>query len=441
MKINQEQKEIIKILFQEMNSKEDFLKLLNTAKYFIYGEKYIPFEINQLNYYINKDKKNIELTIDNTKSIGINFQDKSTLFNKIKIKNRIFYTEFTIKKKSGKDRVIHAPIKGLKEFQRVLNFIFQCIYNPHPAAKGFVIGKSITDNALLHINQNYVYNIDLKDFFPSIDKSRIWGRLLIEPFLLNSTKERKKIANMIAVLCCHTMKVERLEDGLWLKKNLSVLPQGALTSPILTNAICEKLDIRLSGVAKRFGLNYSRYADDITFSSKHNTHVSENGVIENIYSSNSSFNIEIKRIIEDQKFHIKESKIRLQKRGYRQEVTGIIVNDKTNIDKRYIKQLRQWLYYWETYGYEKAYAYFIEKYTFEKGHVKKSQPNMMMVLEGKLLYLKMIKGNNDQTYIKLKERFDELVNSNKTIKSENKQSKNIVDLILEIGLDEAMKKY
>lgn len=443
MKVNQEQKEAIIKLFHEMDSKDDFLGLLNKAKYFIYGEKYIPFEVNQLNYYINKDKNEInkELLKRIAELFDDNLPENSIALDRGSLKKRSFYTEFTIKKKSGKDRVINAPIKGLKEFQKTLNIILQCIYEPHPAATGFVIGKSITHNASLHINQNYVYNIDLKDFFPSIDKSRIWGRLLAEPFVLNSTPERKKIANMIAVLCCHTMEVERFLEGQWQKKVLSVLPQGAPTSPTLTNAICEKLDIRLSGVAKRFCLNYSRYADDITFSSKHNTYELEKCNFENIYSSNSTFNKEIKRIIEDQKFHIKESKVRLQKRGYRQEVTGIVVNDKTNIYKRYIKQLRQWLYFWEIHGYDKAYNFFIQKYLADKGHVKKGQPNMMMVLDGKLLYLKMVKGDNDSTYLKLKERFDNLINKHETKQTLKKENKNIVDLIFDIGLEKAMMKY
>lgn len=440
MKVNQEQKEAIVKLFHKMDSKDDFLELLNTAKYFFYGEKCVPFELNQLNYYINKDKNQNYKELSSNEVYDDEIKNNEVL-NKAKIDRHIFYAEFTIKKKSGKDRTIHAPIKGLKEFQKSLNIILQCIYEPHPAATGFVIGKSITHNASLHINQNYVYNIDLKDFFPSIDKSRIWGRLLVEPFVLNSTPERKKIANMIAVLCCNTMEVERFEEGQWQKKSLSVLPQGAPTSPTLTNAICEKLDIRLSGVAKRFCLNYSRYADDITFSSKHNTYELEKGNFENIYSPNSTFNKEIKRIIEDQKFHIKESKVRLQKRGYRQDVTGIVVNDKTNIDKRYIKQLRQWLYFWEIHGYDKAYNFFLQKYLADKGHVKKGQPNMIMVVDGKLLYLKMVKGDNDSTYLKLKDRFDKLLDKNETKQTVNKENKNIVDLIFDIGLEKAMMQY
>lgn len=236
------------------------------------------------------------------------------------------------------------------------------------------------------------------------------------------------------------------------------MPQGAPTSPTLTNAICEKIDIRLSGVAKRFGLNYTRYADDITFSAKHNTYEISPNNSEKIFVKNSTFDTEVRRIITEQNFHIKESKVRLQKEGYRQEVTGLIVNDKVNVTQRYIKQLRQWLHYWETFGYDRAYSYFLQKYVTVKGHVKKGKPNMEMVLGGKLLYLKMVKGENDGTYLKLKERFEVLIGQGNNeihketvgkvnVKKEenhskfNKNSKTIVDLIFEIGLDSAMKNY
>ena len=366
MKITTEQIISFQNQFQLINSKEDFLLILNEAKKIIYTDKYIPFEEKQLNYYINQQHKNP-------------------------------YNTFIIKKKSGADRTIKAPCKGLKEFQKALNIIIQSIHQPHSAATGFVPNKSIVHNAKVHIGQYYVYNIDLKDFFPSIDQARVWGRLKAAPFNLGSSPERIKIANMMATLTCTAMEVERYIENQWVNQVRSVLPQGAPTSPTLTNAICEKLDKRLAGVAKRFGLNYTRYADDITFSSKHNTFKIAPGTVENIFESNSTFEKEIRKIITQQSFHIKESKVRLQKQGYRQEVTGLTVNDKVNVSRRYIKQLRQWLYYWETYGYQKAYSFFIQQYLVDKGHVKKSKPNMMLVLDGKLLYLKMVKGERDNT--------------------------------------------
>lgn len=366
MKLEQKDIEQIKRQFGTMKTKEDLLALLNFVKYIVHGEKTILFKIKHLTFHSNP-KAN---------------------------PNRYF--QFNIKKKNGSARIIHAPQKGLKEIQKCLNLIFQVIYEVNPAATGFVPGKSIVDNARLHVDSLYVYNIDLKDFFPSIDQARIWGRLGYSPFNLNEKNKRLELANIIASLCCHKMEVERInEKGEWIKITKNVLPQGAPTSPVLTNIICERLDKRLSGVAKRFGLKYSRYADDITFSSMHN-----------VYMPDEEFIQELNRIISDQNFHIKESKTRLQKKGYRQQVTGLVVNEKVNVQKNYIKQLRMWLYYWENYGYEKANINFISQYN--KDGLKNGEATIKNVLAGKLDYLKMVKGEQNPLYLKLKDRFSKL---------------------------------
>ena len=384
----------IKDAFASMRSKDDFLVLLNYCKKLLYGENYKPFEIKQLNYYSN---------------VNVN-------------RNR--YLSFVVKKKSGDDRIIHAPKSGLKAIQKCLNLILQTVYQPHKAASGFVPGKSIVDNAKHHVGSIYVYNIDLKDFFPSIDQARIWGRLRNAPFNLNESNENEILANIIAALCCNEMEVERKdENGNWFKVIKNVLPQGAPTSPTISNIICERLDVRLTGVAKRFGLKYSRYADDITFSSMHN-----------VYQNNSEFLAEVERIITDQNFTIKQSKTRLQKQGYKQEVTGLLVNDKVNVQKRYIKQLRTWLYLIEKYSYEKANAYFLQHYISDKGHLKKNIPVMQNVIAGKLEYLKMIKGKDNALYLKLKNRFDKLF-----------ANENPIEQILRIwekeGIEKAMELY
>lgn len=358
----------IKEAFNKMKNKDDLLALLNFAKKLLYGENAYPFQIQHINYYSNPN---------------IN-------------KNR--YIEFSIKKKSGGERVIYAPSAGLKAIQKCLNLIFQTVYSPHKAAKGFVPNKSIVDNAKLHTGKIYVYNIDLKDFFPSIDQARVWGRLQYPPFNLNKKTERLELAGIIASLCCNEMEVNRLdENGEWCKVLKNVLPQGAPTSPTLSNIVCEKMDYYLTAVAKRFNLKYSRYADDITFSSMHN-----------VYQEDSEFIKELHRIITEQNFHIQECKTRLQQNCYRQEVTGLVVNEKINVKKRYIKQLRMWLYLWEHYGYDKANKYFQEQYKGDKGHISKRQPDLAKVIKGKLNYLKMVKGQENTAYEKLLERFNKL---------------------------------
>ena len=155
MKIQQENIDQIRSAFEKMQSKDDVLFVLNQAKPLIYGDKTKPFTLRQISYYANP---------------------------KLGGKR---YSEFNIKKKSGAERIIHAPVNGLKAIQRTLSFVLQCVFEPHKAAMGFVRNRSIVDNASIHIGNNYVYNIDLKDFFPSIDQARVWKCLQLKPFNLN----------------------------------------------------------------------------------------------------------------------------------------------------------------------------------------------------------------------------------------------------------------
>ncbi|NTS41959.1 RNA-directed DNA polymerase [Flavisolibacter sp. BT320] len=452
MKPDEKHTAYIREAWSQMLTKEDLLALLNYAKPLAYESKTVPFELKQLTWYANP-----------------------------KINSRR-YSTFSIKKKSGSERTIHAPVEGLKAIQKTLAYILQCVHEPHKAAMGFVRDRSIVDNARLHEGQKYIYNIDLKDFFPSVDQARVWKCLQLPPLNLNNQQrkdrqwfqlihpgigsvttskgevifykidqdrnkvqllknkgdykawierveqiaeehaipaqkiiadsltllikekytklleeaDRSKLANVIAAICCTEMEVERKnEQEEWVKVKRNVLPQGAPTSPVVTNIVCQKLDFLLSGVTKRFGLRYSRYADDITFSSMHN-----------VYQNGSEFVKELQRIIKQQGFHIKESKTRLQKEGFRQEVTGLVVNERVNVQKHYKKQLRMWLYYWEQYGYERASSFFLQQYIVDKGPYK-GKPEMAKVISGKLDYLRMVQGGS-RAYLTLKERFDNL---------------------------------
>lgn len=271
---------------------------------------------------------------------------------------------------------------------RYVNEIFKAVYTPSDYVMGFTEGRSVVTNANKHKGHNYVFNTDLKDFFPSIHQARVWKRLQLKPLFF-----KQPIANILAGLC--SMK-EKAEDG----SIRYVLPQGAPTSPIITNMICDNLDRRLAGLAKRFGVVYSRYADDITFSSMHN-----------VYNTSGEFRKELKRIVEGQGFTMNEAKTRLQKLGSRQEVTGIIVSDKLNVSQKYVRDIRNILYIWRKYGYDAAFNKFFPKYKEARGHVKKGNPDMVNVLDGKLMYLKMVKGEDDSVYKRLRSQFDALGNS------------------------------
>ena len=286
------------------------------------------------------------------------------------------YVQFQIpKKKAGEFRTITAPNAGLKSIQRCINALLLEQFEAHPAANGFVPGKSIVDNAKVHLGQKYIYNIDLKDFFPSVTAGRVIACLQLPPLSFD-----KQTASLITDLCCH--------EG--------VLPQGAPTSPTLTNVVCSRLDWRLSKLARRYDLRYSRYADDITFSG-----------MTNLFHEDGDFVKELHLFIEKEGFQINESKTRTNSYHQRQEVTGLIINEKPNVTQRYVKQIRTMLHNWEASGYEAAQSKFLEYY-----HPSKNVPgehHIENIISGKLDYLKMVKGANDSTYLRLKDRFDNLL--------------------------------
>lgn len=294
------------------------------------------------------------------------------------------YRVFYIPKKSGGKREICAPSSKLEAYLWPVDLILKSLYEPKSCVMGFTYGRSIVDNAKAHLGQNYILNLDLKDFFPSIKQARVWKRLQLAPF--NFPKD---VASAMAGLC--SIKKEHV-DG----TKEYILPQGAPTSPVLTNIVCERLDHRLLGVAKRFNLRYTRYADDMTFSSMHS-----------VLNIGGDAYDEIIRVIEEQGFTVNQEKTRLQKVGARQEVTGLILSEKVNTPRSYVRDLNQILYVWEKFGYEKAYARLLLEDS-KKTYHKKGVPTLENVISGKLDYLKMVKGAKDKVYIKYASKFDNL---------------------------------
>ncbi len=318
-------------------------------------------------------------------------EDKSQLyslkqlhFNAYSKENEKLYITFKIpKKKRGEFRTIDAPNQTLKGIQQCLNYIFQQIYIPSESAVGFVPNRSIVDGAKVHTMQKFVYNIDLKDFFPSISSGRLYKRLQSKPFGLNP-----QIASLVSDLCCYKNA-----------ENKFVLPQGAPTSPTITNFICERLDRKLCKLAIAYGLKYTRYADDITFSG-----------MKNIFAENGKFCKSLRNIIEkEEHFTINESKTRLSHKGMRQEVTGLTVNEMVNVSRKYVKQLRTMIHNWETSGYEMAQSKFLEHYEPTK-HINGFH-HIENVIGGKLDFLKMVKGESNRTYKSLKKRFERILHN------------------------------
>lgn len=223
-----------------------------------------------------------------------------------------FYSEIQIPKKNGEKRTIDIPSEQLKNIQRWIldNILIQ--YELHEDCFGFRKGKSICDNAARHVKKECVLNFDLKDFFPSIKYEDVY-------YLFYNKGYTKKVSYYLTKLLT--------KDG--------VLPQGSPASPMVSNIVALKLDKRLSCLAKKYNAEYSRYADDITFSGKRN--------ITNMISL-------VKDIIEDENFKVNENKIRYAYYYQRQEVTGLIVNEKVSVSKAYIRELKKEIFFCQKYG-------------------------------------------------------------------------------------------
>lgn len=360
MHLETPQIEQIKDTFKKINTKVDLVELLNIAQTYLYP-KNKPILIRSLNYYTNPN-----LAIEKK------------------------YKTYHIRKKNGKVRVIHVPAKGLKLLQKCLNLIMNVLFTPAKPVMGFTKGKNVVENAKQHVGKYYLFNTDIQDFFTSIQLHRIKAVLKLEPFFLD--KEKEPLAFLIANVCCAN----------------GILPQGAPTSPILSNIVCQKLDRRLMGLAKRFGVAYSRYADDITFSAYKNEFGDE-------------FQTELQKIIEGQGFTINQAKTRLEKASYRQHVTGLVVNEKVNVSRKYIREIRSMLHHWEISGLKAAEAYFQKNISSNYEQAKKT--DFISVLQGRLAFMKLVKGENDLLYKKYQSIFMELLEKNNSKKIPNPKSK------------------
>jgi len=242
--------------------------------------------------------------------LGIHKSAQDRLFG---ARKRDSYRTFHIPKKSGGERKIEAPSEELKRIQLWIKENILDKFSVSQYAKGFVKGVSIYDNAVVHVGKELVINVDIKDFFPSIQYREIY-----------------KIFKYIG----YTDSVSKLLTSLCTNPR-NVLPQGYPASPVISNLVSLKLDKRLGCLAAAIGADYIRYADDITFSGNKNL---------------KKYVKVIRKIIHEEGNMINEKKFRLQYAHQRQEVTGLIVNDRVSIPERIIRELENAIYYCGKYG-------------------------------------------------------------------------------------------
>jgi retron-type reverse transcriptase len=234
----------------------------------------------------------------------------------------VHYWRYGMPKKTGGIRNISAPKPDLARAQRwVLDQVLSKL-QVEPVANGFVPGKSVVTNAAPHVGRKVVINMDLRDFFPSIGFRRVKG-------LFHTLGYNEHVSTLLALICTEPPRVQfGLDDKVFhVALSQRRLPQGACTSPAITNAICRRLDRRLLGLAWRHQAKFTRYADDLTFS------FDDSKAVGPLLKS-------VRSILKGEGFEEHPEKTRVMRSGRRQEVTGVAVNKKLSVPRDEWRALR-----------------------------------------------------------------------------------------------------
>ena len=287
------------------------------------------------------------------------------------------YYRFEIPKKNGKTRHIAAPKTQLKTAQRgILDQILQKA-EVSELSHGFIKSRSVLTSAKSHqAGPDLLINMDLENFFPTITFERVRG-------LFQSFGYSGYIASLLAMICtyCERMPLEIKGETKYIKTSDRILPQGSPASPMITNIICRKMDKRMNGLCQKLGLTYTRYADDMSFSYRGDTGNFAVG----------SFLNSVRKIIEEEGFHIKEEKTHILRKNNRQYITGIVINnEQIGVPKKWVKIL-------------KASIHNAEKLQNSGGHVSNHTKNE---ISGKIAWLRSV---NETRYKKVIDHGTELL--------------------------------
>jgi retron-type reverse transcriptase len=277
----------------------------------------------------------------------------------------VHYHRYGIPKKTGGIRNISAPKRALADAQqKVLANILEKIAPGNPA-HGFVKGRSIVTNASPHVGRKVVCNLDLRDFFPTITFRRVKG-------LFHAFGYSEHVATVLALLCTEPTRAKAELSGKIFHVALSerFVPQGACTSPAITNLLCRRLDKRLDALAAKAGFSYTRYADDLTFSGDETKEVGR-------------LLRAVRKVVTAEGFTEHDDKTRVMRRGRRQEVTGVVVNTRPTLARDEVRRLRAILHNAAKTGLE--------------AQNREKIPNFEAHLRGRVAYLAMIdKGRGEK---------------------------------------------
>ncbi|MEN8980996.1 MAG: reverse transcriptase domain-containing protein [Planktotalea arctica] len=292
------------------------------------------------------------------------------------------YSHFNISKRSGKFRLISAPDYRLKMLQQKIARSLSDLYNPRKPVHGFVPDRSVRSNAESHLRRNFILNVDIKDFFPTITEARVQG-------LLQSIGMDSDVSGTIARLCT----------------NNGCLPQGAPSSPVISNMICFRLDKSLMGFSKEHRLLYTRYADDITLSSfQPLTALFEGERPDSGRLPLEKLSGEFLSILGSNGFELNSQKIHYADKNSRRMATGIKINEGLNVDRRYVRNIRSALFKVEKSGPVAAQA--------ELGKRLGKPCSIQAHLQGKISWVGFVKGQSDPVFRGLAKRYNQCFSKN-----------------------------
>jgi retron-type reverse transcriptase len=277
------------------------------------------------------------------------------------VATRVHYISFTVPKKGGGTRTLNAPHRTLAAAQRwILGNIVAKLPVEAPA-HGFLAGRSIVSNAQRHIGRAVVVNMDLENFFPTITFPRVRS-------VFHRAGYSPAVATILALLCTECPRKSVLYAGTLYHVAIGPrgLPQGACTSPGLSNQVARRLDRRLQGLAAKLGQTYTRYADDLTFSGGAEANERVGYLL-----------ARVRHIAHDEGFAVNAAKSRVQRRNTAQVVTGLVVNDRPAVRRQEIRRLRAILHRARGQGLERQN--------------RTGRPNFCAWLQGKIAYVSMVR--------------------------------------------------
>lgn len=291
------------------------------------------------------------------------------------------YATMTARKRSGGERIINAPFWPTANIQKKLLGLLEELYRPSSRVMGFVKGRGIRENARFHVGKRLILNVDLENYFGSIHAGRIRRRLMARPYSLSDD-----VATTIAKLC--TLN--------------GFLPTGAATSPILANIVSSSLDGALTDFAKQHGCFYTRYADDITFSTNRKSF--PQALVRRSEDTISGVEIgsELEDLIVQHGFKPQPKKTRLMNKSMRQEVCGVTCNARLNVRRSLFREVRGALNAWRKYGRAASEEIWKEKYNWRKSL------DFERSLRGRIEHIIHIKGQHDSSVANLVSQFNSL---------------------------------